>query len=92
MACKRDIQIQAYLGSNWSTANNSKLREVVKLLLNNQKVKQISMKPIVVEWLFDVYDVFDEGQYNDSRIDESVLPHIHQIHQIRRDNMLQSSD
>ena len=54
------------------------------------------MKPIIVEWLFDAYDVFDEDEHNelsdDSKIDESVLPHIHQIHQIRRGNSLQSSD
>ena len=62
MACKRDMYIEAYLGSKWSTASNSKLREVIRLLLNHPKVKQISMKPLVVEWLFDACDIFDENQ------------------------------
>jgi hypothetical protein len=77
MACKRDVYIEAYLGSKWTTASNFKLRDVVRLLLQNPKVKQISMKPLVVEWLFDAYDVFDEDQgkeiSNEFRIVEPLM-------------------
>ena len=44
MACKRNLQVQAYLGTKWSIASNWELREVVRLLLNHPKVKQISIK------------------------------------------------
>ena len=48
LACKRNLQVQAYLGTKWSIASNWKLREVVRLLLNHPRVKQISIKPLTV--------------------------------------------
>ena len=76
MACKRNLQVQAYLGTKWSIASNWKLREVVRLLLNNPKVKQISIKPLTVQWLFDVYDVCEGDKNNemsDLIVDENNL-------------------
>ena len=76
LACKRNLQVQAYLGTKWSIASNWKLREVVRLLLNHPRVKQISIKPLTVQWLSDVYDVCEGDKNNemsDSIVDENNL-------------------
>jgi DNA replicative helicase MCM subunit Mcm2 (Cdc46/Mcm family) len=66
-ACKRDFQVAAYLGNNWSLSNNWKLREVVKFLLNNNKVKQVSSKPLTLQWLCEIYEVYDAAEINENR-------------------------
>ena len=60
--------------TKWSIACNWKLREVVRLLVNHPKVKQISIKPLTVQWLSDVYDVCEGDRINeipDLNIDQS---------------------
>jgi hypothetical protein len=76
MACKRNLRVQAYLGTKWSIASNWKLCEVVRLLLNHPRVKQISVKPLTVQWLSDVYDVCEGDKNNemsDLIVDENNL-------------------
>jgi hypothetical protein len=76
MACKRNLQVQAYLGNKWSIASNWKLGEVVRLLLNQPRVKQISIKPLTLQWLSDVYDVCDgekNNEMSDLIVDENNL-------------------
>jgi ABC-type uncharacterized transport system ATPase subunit len=65
--CKRDFQVAAYLGNNWSLSNNWKLREVVKFLVNNNKVKQVSSKPLTLQWLCEIYEVYDAAEINENR-------------------------
>lgn len=54
MACRRDIQVRNYLGTNWSQRHNWKLRTVVDMLLNHDNVKQVSTRPLILQWVHDV--------------------------------------
>jgi hypothetical protein len=76
MACKRNLRVQAYLGTKWSISSNRKLCGVVRLLLNHPRVKQISIKPLTAQWLSDVYDVCEVDKNNemsDLIVDENNL-------------------
>ena len=53
MACRRDIQVRNYLGTNWSQRHNWKLRTVIDMLLNHDKVKQVSTRPLILQWIHD---------------------------------------
>lgn len=50
MACRRDVQVRNYLGTNWSQRHNWKLRTVIDMLLNHDKVKQVSTRPLILQW------------------------------------------
>lgn len=54
MACRRDVQVRNYLGTNWSQRHNWKLRTVIDMLLNHDKVKQVSTRPLILQWIHDV--------------------------------------
>jgi MCM P-loop domain len=62
IACKRDVNIASYLGEETLQSNNWKLREVIKLLMNHPKVRVVSQKPLVFQWLYDVYDAYDAAE------------------------------
>ncbi len=64
MACRRDVQVRNYLGNNWSQRNNWKLRTVIDLLLNNDKVKQVSTRPLVLQWQHEVRCDVSEAAIN----------------------------
>jgi DNA replicative helicase MCM subunit Mcm2 (Cdc46/Mcm family) len=61
IACKGNQQIADYLGNNWSIKHNHKLRNVIDMLLNNDKIKRIGINPIILKWLGDPIDVSDES-------------------------------
>jgi MoxR-like ATPase len=50
IACHEDKQIAAYIGENWSIEHNIKVRVIIDMLRNHSQVKEISRKPVVLQW------------------------------------------
>jgi hypothetical protein len=61
LATDNNGQVDAYLGGNWSTKYNKKLRRVIEEISNNTNVKKIGSHPIVLKWLSDHSDHSDLG-------------------------------
>lgn len=51
IACKENPQITSYLGKNWLTRKNYKLRSVVEMLRNHSQVKEVGSNPLVFQWI-----------------------------------------
>ncbi|MGA9845176.1 MAG: AAA family ATPase, partial [Nitrososphaeraceae archaeon] len=49
--CEENKQIAEYLGDNWNVEHNHKLRTVIDLLLNHGKIKQVNVKPMVLQYI-----------------------------------------
>jgi hypothetical protein len=50
IACHEDKQVAAYIGENWSIERNIKVRVIIDMLRNHSQVKEISRKPVVLQW------------------------------------------
>ncbi|MDP9197332.1 MAG: AAA family ATPase [Thermoproteota archaeon] len=77
-ACQESKQVAAYLGSNWLTKRNHRLRSVVDMLLNHKRIRRTQERPIVLLWLSDISDVVsDESVKNEtgSNIETNNINH-----------------
>ena len=73
-ACSRINQIERYIGKSFKLQDNIKLRAVLDMLRNHSRVKEVKMKPVVLEYMhdgpmvkatsqaYDTYDVYDTPQ------------------------------
>jgi replicative DNA helicase Mcm len=50
-ACERNKQVERYIGSSFKLENNIKLRSVLDMLRNHSRVKEVKMKPVVLEYI-----------------------------------------
>ena len=93
-ARKDNQQISDYIGNNFTTSGNSKVRAIVDQLRNHSKIKTVSLKPLVLQWieekssenqgLCDVYDVCEETKNeneneNISNFGSSHISHVSYI-------------
>ena len=46
-----DQQISAYIGTNLSMEHNRKIQVIVHMLRNNSHIKQVGIKPVVLQWI-----------------------------------------
>jgi DNA replicative helicase MCM subunit Mcm2 (Cdc46/Mcm family) len=51
MACDRNMQVARYIGKTFKLEYNIKLRSVLEMLLNHSHVKQVQMKPYVLQYI-----------------------------------------
>jgi hypothetical protein len=81
MACRRDIQVRNYLGTNWSQRHNWKLRTVIDMLLNHDKVKQVSTRPLILQWIQDVRcDVRCDVRLDENIASDKMKDEVHHSH------------
>ena len=67
MACKRNKQIERYIGKSFRLEDNKKLRPVLDMLRNHSRVKGVQMRPIVLQ-----YTHSDLNDLNDPHSDTHV--------------------
>ena len=51
MACDRNVQVARYIGKMFKLEYNIKLRSILGMLLNHSHVKQVQMKPYVLQYI-----------------------------------------
>ena len=51
MACDRNVQVARYIGKIFKLEYNIKLRSIREMLLNHSHVKQVQMKPYVLQYI-----------------------------------------
>jgi replicative DNA helicase Mcm len=50
-ACERNKQVERYIGSSFKIADNRKLRSVLDMLRNHSRIREIQIKPVVLEYI-----------------------------------------
>jgi hypothetical protein len=59
IAIENSKQVKGYLGDNYSTRTNMKLRKIIEDIENNSHIKRIGSNPIVLQFLCDISDIRD---------------------------------
>lgn len=49
--CNRNDYVAAYIGNNYKTYSNKKIRRILERILENSHVKRVQAKPIVFQWI-----------------------------------------
>ena len=71
-ACGRNKQVERYVGRRFRLDENKKLRQVVDMLRNHSKVKEVQMRPVVLQYIHS-----DHSDHSDLRTDtpaENLVP------------------
>lgn len=50
IACKEDLQILEYLGTNWTLEHNRKLQRIIASLRKHPQIKPVNNNPLVLQW------------------------------------------
>jgi replicative DNA helicase Mcm len=50
-ACERNKQVERYIGSSFKLEENKKLRLILDMLRNHSRIREVKMKPVVLEYI-----------------------------------------
>jgi hypothetical protein len=53
-ACERNKQVERYIGKEFRLERNIKLRPILDMLRNHSRVKEVQMRPVVLQYIHSV--------------------------------------
>jgi Mg-chelatase subunit ChlI len=62
-ACQRNRQVERYIGKSFRLEDNKKLRPILDMLRNHSRIKEIQMRPVVLQYVHS--DLNDLNDLND---------------------------
>jgi hypothetical protein len=63
IACERNKQVERYIGKSFRLDENRKLRPILDMLRNHSRVKEVQMRPVVLQYMLS--DHSDHSDHSD---------------------------
>ena len=92
-ACQRNKQVERYIGKSFRLDENSKLRPILDMLRNHSRIKEVQMRPVVLQYMhYDHYDLSDLPQdtTEENFLDENTPKNISEVSEPRSERSFRS--